>query len=115
MSSEATPEDTPRQTQMSATQEPPSSPLESNYLAREDGHLSVGQGMYLTQLIMGAEQLPPGEWARLMMNMNFGVARRGTVLKTVLLQRLYGMTQRRELSVRYGTAYAGYSLKKLEE
>lgn len=75
----------------------------------------MGLGMYLTQVIVGAEEITPGEWSKLMMNMNYGVTRTGTVLKTALLERLYSMPQRRELSIRYGTFYAGYSPKKLEE
>lgn len=71
--------------------------------------------MYLTQVMVGAEELAPGEWSKLMMNMNYGVTRTGTVLKTALLQRLYSMPQRRELSIHYGTFHAGYSPKKLKK
>lgn len=60
----------------------------------------VGQGMYLTQIVVGSAELEAGEWAKLMMNMNYGVAREGTVLKSQLLQRLYSMSLLREISMR---------------
>ncbi|KAJ6017255.1 hypothetical protein N7451_000634 [Penicillium sp. IBT 35674x] len=82
---------------------------------RREGHVLLGQGMYLTQIVVGPAELSAGEWAKLVMNMNYGVAREGTVLKSQLLQRLYGMSRQREISIRYGTVYAGWSPKKLEE
>lgn len=79
------------------------------------GSITPGQGTYVTKIIVGPDELVPGEWARLMMNMNYGVARGRGALKSLLLQRLYTMTPLRELSFRYGSLYAGWSPKKMEE
>lgn len=60
----------------------------------------VGLPATIPMALVGTVDEEPGEWAQLVMQMNFKVARAGELLKTDNLKLLHGRPQLRELTIR---------------
>ncbi|KAJ5915326.1 hypothetical protein N7454_011080 [Penicillium verhagenii] len=63
-----------------------------------------GEIFALPRVIAGPHHQAPGEWAALVMKMDLNIARKGNMLKTDALKRMFTMPAKREPTLQFGKA-----------